>query len=361
MSVSIKVRRHFRPSQRFHIYRGALDFRRADFKEVYGVAVGVSPKLAHGPAPKVFRLVTNRIEVTITELKETTTIWCAAWPHRVRERGGAEPCSGKTRVNGRELWHTNGRPRRMPSARPDLLAVMDAYKALGVDYSADPAAIRQAHKRLAKQHHPDRFPTGSAEQQQATAHMAAINDAYGLIRKAPLRNYRVSKAADPTTPRTDTEHDDAIRRMNQQVDRWMMDVEGVDRWMTVALVALLAAVVFTSGVVFFKTRAPLAFHVPQAAVRQYGRPLMGTSTKASSKKITAPELESQLIQLSDYFADAKLRCEPKATDWDYICSYTPTDSTPFLRLHFGVNVDSKGVRQTSGTVPLGVPIPPSGL
>jgi len=58
-----------------------------------------------------------------------------------------------------------------------------------------------------------------------------------------------------------------------------------------------------------------------------------------------------------YFADARLRCEPRPTDWDYVCSYTPTDQTPFLRLHFGVNVDSKRVLQISPTVPLGVPIP----
>ena len=87
-----------------------------------------------------------------------------------------------------------------PEARPDLSTLVDAYKTLGVDYSADSVAIRQAHKRLAKQHHPDRFPVGSVEQQQATVHMAAINDAYGLIRKAPLRYHAVSKPSDSTIP-----------------------------------------------------------------------------------------------------------------------------------------------------------------
>jgi curved DNA-binding protein CbpA len=252
----------------------------------------------------------------------------------------------------------------MPTAaRAALLAVMDAYKVLGVDYSADSTAIRQAHKRLAKQYHPDRFPVGSAEQEQATAHMAAINDAYGLIRKAPLRYHRVSEASDPTTPSTDTELDDAIRRapMNQDVDRWMMDVERVDRWMTIALVVpVVAMLVFTGSVAVFKTRTPLAIHVPQAALRQPG-PLLRSSTEAIIKKIGAQELESQLIQSSGYLADAKLRCEPKTAGWDYICSYTPTDQPVFRRLHFGVNVDSQGMRQISRTVPLGVPIPPAGL
>jgi hypothetical protein len=134
----------------------------------------------------------------------------------------------------------------MPSsARPDLFAFMDGYNVLGVDYTANSAAIRQAHKRLAKQHHPDRFPAGSAEQQQATARMAEINDAYRLIREAPLRYHRVSKASDPTTPWTDIELDDAIRRarLNQEVGRWM----------TIALIAAAIAVpFFASSVAVFK-------------------------------------------------------------------------------------------------------------
>jgi len=111
----------------------------------------------------------------------------------------------------------------MPATgRRDLFAFMDAYQILGIDYGADPAVIRQAHKRLAKQYHPDRFPAGSAEQSQATIRMAEINDAYRLIREAPLRFHRVSKAADPTTPWSDTELEDAIRyaRINQEVERW---------------------------------------------------------------------------------------------------------------------------------------------
>jgi hypothetical protein len=88
---------------------------------------------------------------------------------------------------------------------------------------------------------------------------------------------------------------------------------------------------------------------------------MRLSTEASRKKISAQDLESQLIQSSGYFADAKLHCEPTTAEWDYICSYTPTDQTVFLRLHFGVNVDSKGMLLISPTVPLGVPIPQFGL
>jgi hypothetical protein len=139
-----------------------------------------------------------------------------------------------------------------PSARPDLFAFMDAYKVLGVDYTADSANVRRAHKRLAKQHHPDRFPAGSAEQQQATSRMAEINDAYRLIREAPLRYHRVSKRSDPTTPWSDIELDDAIRhaRMNQVVDRST----------TVALIAVAAIAVplLASSVAVVKALPPTA-------------------------------------------------------------------------------------------------------
>lgn len=53
--------------------------------------------------------------------------------------------------------------------------------------------------------------------------MAEINDAYRLVRDAPLRYHRVSKASDPTTPWADSELDAALQRarVNQQFDRWM--------------------------------------------------------------------------------------------------------------------------------------------
>ncbi len=123
----------------------------------------------------------------------------------------------------------------MSAARPDLFALMDAYKVLGVEYSADPSEIRRAHKRLVRQHHPDRYSAGSAEQQQATARMAAINDAYRVARDAPLRYHRVSQAADPDTAWSDTELDEAVRRAAA--------VRKVDLTITVALVVLSVVIV----------------------------------------------------------------------------------------------------------------------
>ena len=106
------------------------------------------------------------------------------------------------------------------ATRPDLFVYMDAYKVLGVEYSADPSEIRRAHKRLARQHHPDRFPAGSAEQQQATLRMAQINDAYALVREAPLRHHRVSRASEPDVAWTDDELDRAVdqARVNRKID-----------------------------------------------------------------------------------------------------------------------------------------------
>jgi hypothetical protein len=111
---------------------------------------------------------------------------------------------------------------------------MDAYQVLGVEYSADAAEIRRAHRRLARQHHPDRYPAASAEQQTATAHMAAINDAYRLVHEAPLRFHRVSRAFDPDIAWEQSELDEAIRRGKA--------ARRVDLFMTIGLIAIAAIV-----------------------------------------------------------------------------------------------------------------------
>jgi len=131
------------------------------------------------------------------------------------------------------------------SASPDLFVFMDAYRLLGVDYAADSSTIGQAHRRLARQHHPDKFTAGTPEQRQAGARMAEINDAYQLIRKAPLKDHRVSQAADPTIAWMDGELDAAFHRA--QVDQQF------DQWMTVALMAV--AVMFYLFLRFVGARA----------------------------------------------------------------------------------------------------------
>src|SRR4029453_2039443 len=152
------------------------------------------------------------------------------------------------------------------SGRPDLFAFMDAYAVLGVDYAADSSTIRHAHRRLAKQHHPDRYPAGSSEQQQASARMAEINYAYRLVRDAPLRYHRISRASDPTTPWTDSELDAALQRarVNQQFDRWM----------TVGLmvVAVILLPLLSSSFIMVKATSPVA--VPLMLVMSAGMSLV---------------------------------------------------------------------------------------
>lgn len=63
---------------------------------------------------------------------------------------------------------------------------IDAYAVLGVPQDADQATIKQAHRRLAWRHHPDRAP---AEQRAAaTRRIQDINLAYGLVRTPTARS-----------------------------------------------------------------------------------------------------------------------------------------------------------------------------
>jgi len=114
------------------------------------------------------------------------------------------------------------------------------------------------------------------------------------------------------------------------------------------------ALVWVLSLVFVRGRAFTALVLESSRGTQ-------SLTQASSKKISAQELESQFVQANVFPADVKLHCEPAMPMWDYICSYTPKDPTFPPRLHFGVNVDSKRWVQVSRTVQLGVRIPPLGL
>lgn len=57
---------------------------------------------------------------------------------------------------------------------------IDAYAVLGVPEDADQATIKQAHRRLAWRHHPDRAPV--EQRATATRRIQEVNLAYGLVR-----------------------------------------------------------------------------------------------------------------------------------------------------------------------------------
>jgi molecular chaperone DnaJ len=61
-----------------------------------------------------------------------------------------------------------------------MLAVTDRYQVLQVDPDAEPEVIRAAYRALALKYHPD-VSTGSQDR------MAALNDAWGILRDAGAR------------------------------------------------------------------------------------------------------------------------------------------------------------------------------
>ena len=109
-------------------------------------------------------------------------------------------------------------------AKPDLFTLMNAYAVLEVAYSASPFEIRASYRRLAAHCHPDIQPADSPAQRDATARMAAINDAYALVRDAPLRHHPVSRGSDRDVTWDDAELDDAISRA--RAGRLVLDLTG---------------------------------------------------------------------------------------------------------------------------------------
>jgi DnaJ like chaperone protein len=63
----------------------------------------------------------------------------------------------------------------------------DPYSVLGVGHDASVEEIKAAYRRLIRDHHPDRLTAGGMPEEfldVANQKMAAINDAYGAIRKS---------------------------------------------------------------------------------------------------------------------------------------------------------------------------------
>jgi hypothetical protein len=88
-------------------------------------------------------------------------------------------------------------------ARPSKFAALEhAYRVLGVLPDRSALEIRRAYRQLAKTWHPDRFAHDSPQQQRATERMHEINEAFALVKHAPLR-FHVDAQPEVATPPAD--------------------------------------------------------------------------------------------------------------------------------------------------------------
>lgn len=62
------------------------------------------------------------------------------------------------------------------------------YETLEVESSATDAEIREAYRLLATMLHPDKFPSGSKQQEMATRKMQAVNDAWAALKEPTKRS-----------------------------------------------------------------------------------------------------------------------------------------------------------------------------
>jgi hypothetical protein len=78
---------------------------------------------------------------------------------------------------------------QMPLAEEQLTELKHAYQVLGVPFAASIFTIKQAYRGLVKRWHPDLYPGGTPAQAEAAQMSQFINEAYSVIKGAPLRYY----------------------------------------------------------------------------------------------------------------------------------------------------------------------------
>jgi DnaJ family protein C protein 3 len=74
----------------------------------------------------------------------------------------------------------------------------DYYKVLGVAHDADERQIKSAYRKASKQYHPDKAVMGGYTKEEAEKKMAAINEAYEVLRDPELRA-RFDRGDDPNS------------------------------------------------------------------------------------------------------------------------------------------------------------------
>jgi DnaJ-domain-containing protein 1 len=81
---------------------------------------------------------------------------------RARARAEAQPLTPREFLHGRRRARSDGGSRATGMAR-ELEEKRAAYRLLGLEPGAALASVRQAYRRLAAEHHPDRHPGASPE------------------------------------------------------------------------------------------------------------------------------------------------------------------------------------------------------
>lgn len=87
-----------------------------------------------------------------------------------------------------------------------------AYRVLDVPATASALAIKSNYRKLIKRWHPDRPATGGSTAADAAMMTRLINEAYDLVKNAPLRYYTGETAKKPDEKK---EAETKIRRVNE--------------------------------------------------------------------------------------------------------------------------------------------------
>jgi hypothetical protein len=116
---------------------------------------------------------------------------------------------------------------------------------------------------------------------------------------------------------------------------------------------------FALGIVLVYVLWMLVPHVVQYTKLVAGGTRRSQTREAAARpKLSAANLESALRQAHRLGAESQLRCEAADRDWDYVCSYIPTELNSQTRLQFGIDVDAKLWTKVSSVVPVGTAVPP---
>lgn len=95
------------------------------------------------------------------------------------------------------------------SDTPELHDIKWSYIVLGAEHNDSALVIKQRYRALCKQWHPDKWISDEAHHEKATRKMQDINNAYAMIRDAPMR-YHIS-----THPRVQDRWDKRAQRTGQ--------------------------------------------------------------------------------------------------------------------------------------------------